>query len=250
MKNLWKFLEEEKNGAQKAQDKEERKRVVKNQYKNVLKEFEEAYYTLQANYIFNYFLTDIFPKYIKELIENNHEASLQGNNIIGNISLSLKEKYDFERERYMLDFYTKNNYIYKAMKNYITIDNYYSTFYYDTLVYYIDANNAMFSFMEPVIFEVFKEKLNIFLIKNNIISINAPKDNNLISYANPIHFEAKIENLIKAYENGLQQIEDEKETLNALMDIWEIYETDIKSNIIEAYSKRPPKKLVRNKKIK
>ena len=210
MIDLWEVLEEEKRKAQTEKMRKEKEEIIKDQYTEVEKEFNEAYTVVEANYIFNYFLLDTFPKYIKALMENNHNALLADKVLSGKITLTLEtdNSFEYELKRIVKGISSKN-------------------FWTNKMIYDFENNEIKIMFNNGLIYNVFKEKLNLFLAKNNIISFKESKYSNLIPYTNPIYFEANIEDLIKASYNGLQQIEEEKESLNALMTMWDIEEGTI-----------------------
>ena len=68
------------------------------------------------------------------------------------------------------------------------------------------------------------EKLNQFLIKNGIAMVPTLVDSNMVNYLKSLSFTTYIDTLIKAYENGLVQIEEERENLKILMDEYNIDE--------------------------
>ena len=209
MENLWEVLEEEKRKAQVEKMNKEKSEIIKEQYNVMKKEYNEALSIIEANYIFNYFLLETFPVFIKKLIENNHNALLKDNIISGKITLSLETNNSFEYEHIRI---LKGI----GLKDFCT----------NEIIYYFENDEIKLMFKNPLIYNVFKEKLIIFLAKNNIINLKTSNDSNLI-YANPIYFEANIEDLINAAYNALQQIEEEKEDLKVLMDMWNIEEGNI-----------------------
>ena len=185
-------------------------KIIKKQYKRMKKEYKQAFAVVEANYIFNYFLTDIFPKYIENLTIESHNELLQGN-----ISLLVKSYTDFKEES--LDI--SNGLLFEKM------------------LYSFADNRLAVMFKEPLIYLVFKTKLNQFLIKNQIIAIDVPKITKhykvakYFPYTNQINFATNLDSLNKALESGLQQIEEEKEDLKALMDTWNICENDIEKEL-------------------
>ncbi len=233
MENLWQFLEEEKAKANeeklKAQaraesekeEKEKRKRFIK-QYNDMKKEYNNAVAVVEANYIFNYFLLETFPKFIKKLIENNHNALLEESSINGKITHTLSTENEFE---YDFECILKGI----SFKNFCT----------SKMFYFFENDEINLTFTDRLICMVFKEKLNQFLIKNQIINIKVPDDTNLFPYLRVLRFKTDIEFLIKAYENGIQQIKEEQEDLKSLMDTWNICEKDIGDSLyinINAYN--------------
>ena len=224
MYNLWKVLEEEKKKNPDDVKREEREKTIKKQYTEVNMEFDEVCTIVKANYMFYCFLLDIFPNYIKTLIKNNHNALLNGKSVKGKISFVLEDDVKFLRNLarkcclsdemiYSIedDELEKENFEEDELIEDGVIENKLTLKFNDNFFY----NKFFYNF--------FIEKLNLLLIKNNIIFVNR--------YANPICFEAKIEDLIKAYEDGIKQIVDEKENLKILMDTWNIKEDNIMQNL-------------------
>ena len=185
-------------------------KIIKKQYKRMKKEYKQAFAVVEANYIFNYFLIDIFPKYIERLTIENHNELLQGD-----ISLLVKSEYDFKEES--LDASNRS--------------------FTEKMLYSFADNRLAVMFKEPLIYLVFKTKLNQFLIKNQIIAIDVPKITKhyklakYFPYTKQINFATNFDSLNKALESGLQQIEEEKEDLKALMDTWNICENDIEKEL-------------------
>ncbi len=237
MENLWQFLEDERSKANEEQlraqvearaekeKKEKEKRFIK-QYNEITKEYNNAVAVVEANYIFNYFLLDTFPRFIKNLIENNHNALLHESSINGKITHTLSPKNEFE-------------YDIECILRGISFKNFCSS----KMIYFFENNEINLTFTDRLIYMIFKEKLNRFLIKNQIINlqfliknqitnIKVPDNNtNLFPYLKVLRFKTNIESLIKAYENGIKQIREEQDDLKALMDTWNIGEENIEEEL-------------------
>lgn len=77
MIDLWKVLEEETSKAKEEKRLADYKEMVAMQSKALSAERIETFNLILANYVFNYFLINIFPYYISFLISKNHEILLQ-----------------------------------------------------------------------------------------------------------------------------------------------------------------------------
>ena len=99
-----------------------------------------------------------------------------------------------------------------------------------------DNQNLIVYFKDKKLIPLFIEKFNEFLSKNRIIYYNKIIKN-YINYGLPleiceeyvtkIDFSTFINNLIKAYENGLEEIKKEKDSFKELMDAFDIAEENI-----------------------
>lgn len=203
MIDLWKVLEEETSKAKEEKRLADYKEMVAMQSKALSAERIETFNLILANYVFNYFLINIFPYYISFLISKNHEILLQ----------EKQEKIDGKIRLYSLS--TASFLLRDGIE--ATTECKYNMWSFELSLYFKDKD----------IKTIFMEKLNQFLIKNGIAMVPTLVDSNMVNYLKSLSFTTYIDTLIKAYENGLVQIEEERENLKILMDEYNIDEEDI-----------------------
>lgn len=200
MIDLWKVLEEETSKAQEEKRLADYKEMVAMQSKALSAERIETFNLILANYVFNYFLINVFPAYVRFLISKNHDILLQ-------------EKQEMVEGKIRLYSLSTSAFLLRGGIE-ATPECKYIMWNSELALYFKDKD----------IKTIFMEKLNQFLIKNGIAMVPTLVDSNMVNYLNSLSFTTYIDTLIKAYENGLVQIEEERENLKILMDEYNIDE--------------------------
>ena len=200
MIDLWKVLEEETNKAQEEKRLADYKEMVAMQIKALSAERIETINLILANYVFNYFLINIFPAYVRFLISKNHDILFQ-------------EKQEMVEGKIRLYSLSTTSFL-SRLRIEATSECKYEIWPFELSLYFKNKD----------IKTVFMEKLNQFLIKNGIAMVPTLVDSNMVNYLKSLSFTTYIDTLIKAYENGLVQIEEERENLKILMDEYNIDE--------------------------
>lgn len=184
--------------------------------------YKEVYYKIFTNYVFSCFLIDILPNYISYLIKNRGMFFVKEDKI--NITFKILTKGDFNDTKGIL---ANSEMIWKK-----------------------DNQNLIVYFKDKKLIPLFIEKFNEFLSKNRIIYYNKIIKN-YINYGLPleiceeyvtkIDFSTFINNLIKAYENGLEEIKKEKDSFKELMNAFNITDENILASLnvnSDDYSKK------------